>query len=67
MQKALEEKKSVYQSNQLGTESPMLNNFYLLDWPWGCNHAMAVLTQAVNRVISHSFSFTGEGCHVKIR
>lgn len=40
--------------------------FYLLDWPWRCNHAIVALTQAVNRVISHSPSFTGEGCHVKI-
>jgi len=67
VRKALEEEKSVYQSNWLGTESPMLNNsFYLLDWPWRCNHAIVALTQAVNRVISHSPSFTGEGCHVKI-
>lgn len=48
-QKALDEQKCMYQSNWLGTESHAEQLFYLLDWRWGCNHAVVVLTLAANR------------------
>lgn len=49
-QKALEEQKSRYQSNRpRNRESHAEQVFYLLDWCWGCNHAVVILTLAVNR------------------
>ena len=49
-QKALEEQKSRYQSNRpRNRESHAEQLFYLLDWHWGCNHAVDIRTLALNR------------------
>lgn len=56
-QKALDEQKCMYQSNWLGTESHAEQLFYLLDWPWGCNHAVVVLTLAAEKGFTFFFLY----------